>query len=251
VGYTIGFTGKGGTGKSTIASIVVRYLVKKDLTPVLAIDADPNTTLGDLLGVTADDTVVGIIDQVSANLNNLPAGVTKERLIEQKIQQSLGEGHGLDLLVMGRPEGPGCYCYPNSLMRETIGRLHRAYKFVVIDNEAGMEHISRRTDRKIDYLFIVSNHSIHGIRSAKRILDLAGELKITKGKTHLIVNMSDKKLPSLEGEIAHLGVDKVDYIGESSELARLAALGKSIDELKEDSEFIKDIYKICEGAKWG
>jgi CO dehydrogenase maturation factor len=249
VSYTIGFAGKGGTGKSTIASVVIRYLSKKG-EPVLAIDADPNSSLGELSGLEADETMVGIIDDISANINNLPAGVTKERLIESRVQQSLGEGEGLDLLVMGRPEGPGCYCYPNSLMREVIARLERAYKFIVIDNEAGMEHISRRTDRRLDYLFIISDHTSHGIRSAKRILDLAGELKISRGVTHLIVNRTKEGLPSLDGDIKLIGADRVDYIPESEELSRLSAEGRPIKELDENSEIIKRIYKICEDAKW-
>jgi CO dehydrogenase maturation factor len=244
--YTIGFAGKGGTGKSTIASIVVRYLATKKNPPVLAIDADPNTSLGEMLGVMPEDTVVGIIDDVAANIASLPAGVTKERLVESRIQQSLGEGSGLDLLVMGRPEGPGCYCYPNSLMRETIGRLEKAYNYIVIDNEAGMEHISRRTDRKIDYLFVVSDQTAHGIRSAKRILDLANELKISRGKTHLIVNRTREGLSSLDKNIKGLSVEGVDYVSESSELANLSAEGKAVSKLSEDTDIVKSIYKICE-----
>ena len=244
--YTIGFAGKGGTGKSTIASIVVRYLATKKNPPVLAIDADPNTSLGEMLGVMPEETVVGIIDDVSANIANLPAGVTKERLVESRIQQSLGEGSGLDLLVMGRPEGPGCYCYPNSLMRETIGRLERSYNYIVIDNEAGMEHISRRTDRKIDYLFIVSDQTAHGVRSAKRILDLANELKISRGKTHLIVNRTREGLPSLDKDIKALSVERVDHVSESNQLASLSAEGKAVSELGEDTDIVKSIYEICE-----
>ncbi len=246
--YTIGFAGKGGTGKSTIASIVTKYLATKKNPPVLAIDADPNTSLGEMLGVAPEETVVGIIDDVAANINNLPLGVTKERLIESRIQQALGESEGLDLLVMGRPEGPGCYCYPNSLMRETIGRLERSYNYIVIDNEAGMEHISRRTDRKIDYLFIVSDHSVHAVRSAKRILDLANELKISRGNTHLLINRAKDGLPSLDGDIKKLKVDKVSFIKESNDLARISAEGKTITELAEGSDIIRSIYKICEEA---
>jgi CO dehydrogenase maturation factor len=246
--YTIGFAGKGGTGKSTMASIVTRYLATKKAPPVLAIDADPNTSLGEMLGVIPEDTVVGIIDDVSANINNLPIGITKERLIETRIQQALGESEGLDLLVMGRPEGPGCYCYPNSLMRETIGRLERSYKYIVIDNEAGLEHISRRTDRKIDYLFIVSDHTAHAVRSAKRILELANELKISRGKTHLLINKSKDGLPGLDHPISELKVDKVDYIKESEDLARLSAEGRPVSELPEGTEIISSMYKICEEA---
>ncbi|MFH1753882.1 MAG: AAA family ATPase [Candidatus Omnitrophota bacterium] len=245
--YTIGLAGKGGTGKSTIASIVTRYLATKN-PPVLAIDADPNTSLGEMLGVLPEDTVVGIIDDVAANIANLPVGVTKERLIESRIQQALGESEGLDLLVMGRPEGPGCYCYPNSLMRETIGRLERAYNYIVIDNEAGMEHISRRTDRNLDYLFIVCDHSAHAVRSAKRILDLANELKIARGKTHLLINRAKDKLPSLEEEIKKVKVDKVSFIKESDDLAKISAEGKPTTELNESSDIIRAVYGICEEA---
>ncbi|MDB4349349.1 AAA family ATPase [Omnitrophica bacterium] len=248
--YTIGFAGKGGTGKSTIASIVIRYLTTKKTPPILAIDADPNTSLGEMLGITPEETVVGIIDDISANIANLPQGVTKERLVESRIQQSLGEGEGLDLLIMGRPEGPGCYCYPNSLMRETIGRLERSYNYIIIDNEAGMEHISRRTDRKIDYLFVISDHTAHGIRSAKRILDLANELKIARGKTHLIVNRAKNGLPSLENNIKKINIEKVDYLNESNELSRLSAEGRPLSELGTEVEFVKSVYKICEDAQW-
>lgn len=248
--YTIGFAGKGGTGKSTIASLVIRYLKSKQMTPVLAIDADPNTSLAEMLGISPDDTVVDIIDDIAANINNLPIGVTKERLIESRIQQSLGEGEGCDLLVMGRPEGPGCYCYANSLMRTTIGRLEKSYNYIVIDNEAGMEHISRRTDRKLDYFFLVSDHSVHGIRSAQRILNLANEMKIARGKTHLLINRSKKGLMSLEESVRKLEVDKVDYLNESLDLSRLSAEGKSTEELGIDTEIVKTIFQICEGAKW-
>ena len=248
--YVIGFAGKGGTGKSTIASIVTRFLTEKMNDSVLAIDADPNSSLGDMLGLEADDTIVGIIDDISSNIDKLPSGVTKERLIENRVQQSLGEGRGVDLLIMGRPEGPGCYCYPNSQLREVVGKLQRSYKFIVIDNEAGMEHLSRRTDRRIDYFFVVSDPTVFGIRSAKRILDLATELKIARGANHLIINRMRKGLPSFDKEIEKVNVNKVAYISESSELLDLSARGGPVSDLSEDTELIKAIYKICEDAKW-
>jgi len=248
--YTIGFAGKGGTGKSSIASIITNYLAKEKGGPVLAIDADPNSSLSGMLGLEAEDTIVGIIDDISANIDNLPSGVTKERLIENRIQQSVGEGKGLDLLVMGRPEGPGCYCYPNSMLREALGKLERAYKFIVIDNEAGMEHLSRRTDRKIDYFFMVSDPSVNGIRSAKRILDLANELKVSRGVNHLLINRARKDLPPLDKEVKNVGIKNVDYLYESKELLDLSANGKPVSELSEDAELVKSIYKICEGIKW-
>lgn len=247
--YTIGFAGKGGTGKSTIASVAIRYLAKK-FAPVLAIDADPNANLGQMLGLETDDTIVSIIDDISANIDKLPSGVTKERLIENRVQQSLGEGEGLDLLVMGRPEGPGCYCYPNSLLREVIGRLERSYKYIVIDNEAGMEHLSRRTDRKVDYLFIISDPTAYGIRSARKILELANELKVSRGVNHLIINRVREETSSLDKELKNVDVEKIDYINESSEVMGLSAEGDPLSNLGEDARIINSIYKICEDAKW-
>lgn len=248
--YTIGFAGKGGTGKTTIASIIVRYLAKRAGSPVLAIDADPNSNLGEMLGLDVGETVVGIIDDISANIDKLPSGVTKERLIENRIQQSLGEGEGMDLLVMGRPEGPGCYCYPNSLLRETIGRLEKAYKFIAIDNEAGLEHLSRRTDRKIDHLFIVSDPTVYGIRSAKRVLDLATGLKVSTGINHLLINRIKKGISAPEEEIKKVGSQKTDYLPESAEIMEFSAKGRPVTELDENIELVKTIYKICEDAKW-
>lgn len=248
--YIIGFAGKGGTGKTTIASLVIRYLIKMKGLPILAIDADPNSNLGDMLGLEAEDTMVSIIDDISANIDKLPSGVPKERLIENRVQQSLGEGEGLDLLVMGRPEGPGCYCYPNSLLRDVIGRLEKAYKFIVMDNEAGMEHLSRRTARNIDYFFIVSDPTIYGIRSAKRILSLANELKISRGTNHLIINRVRKDGPSIDDEIKDIKIEKVDYIQESRELMNLSAQGKPTSDLGEETELVRAIYKMCECARW-
>lgn len=248
--YTIGLAGKGGTGKSTIASIVIRYIAKKRNTPVLAIDADPNASLGEMLGLESEDTIVSIIDDISANIDKLPTGVTKERLIENRVQQSLGEGEGLDLLVMGRPEGPGCYCYPNSLLRGVIGKLEKAYKFIVIDNEAGLEHLSRRTDRKIDYFFIISDPTAYGIRSAKKILDLATALKISRGVNHLIINRVKKNITTSDDVIRDINVEKIDRLCESDELLKLSAQGRPTSNLGEDTELVKSIYKICEDARW-
>ncbi|MBL7068680.1 MAG: AAA family ATPase [Candidatus Omnitrophica bacterium] len=248
--YTIGFAGKGGTGKTTIASLVIRYLAEKRDCPVLAIDADPNANLGEMLGLEADETVVGVIDDISANIEKLPAGVTKERLIESRVQQSLGEGRGMDLLVMGRPEGPGCYCYPNSLLRGVIGKLQKAYKYIAIDNEAGLEHLSRRTDRSIDYLFIISDPTAYGIRSAKRVLDLAKDLKVSRGVNHLLINRVKDGIFPLEEEIKKVGAQRVDYLPESKIIMELSARGEPINKLDEDTELVRMIYKICEDAKW-
>ncbi|GAG38834.1 unnamed protein product, partial [marine sediment metagenome] len=174
----IAIAGKGGTGKTTLASLVVRALKEEAAGSILAIDADPNNNLGDMLGVKSASTIVDIIDDISKNPGQIPAGMTKDRYIDQKMQESLNEEEGFDLLTMGRPEGPGCYCFANNMLRGLIEKLMKNYSHIVIDNEAGMEHLSRRLLRRIDTLFIISDSTAIGIRSASRISELVNELEI-------------------------------------------------------------------------
>jgi len=247
--YTIAVAGKGGTGKTTIASFIVDHLAKYGSGAVLAVDADPNSNLSEFLGLGTTDTMVGIIDDIAANKDKASPGMTKERLLEYKVQEAVIEGDGFDILVMGRPEGPGCYCYPNSMLREAVGRLNRGYKFVVMDNEAGMEHLSRRTARSINYLFIVSDATEPGIRAAKRILNLIKELKISVGNMHLIVNKAKGNIQSLKYRIGELKIGTVDYIPESEEISRMSKEGRAITELDKDAEFSKILNSVLEGAK--
>ena len=137
----IAVSGKGGTGKTTIAALVIRYLLKRNLKPVLAVDADPNANLGDALGVTVSNTVGKVLDNFLKEKEILPMGIVKESLIDSKLSEILVEEKGYDLLSMGQGEGPGCYCYPNTVVRNHIEKLASNYKYVVIDKEAGMEHI--------------------------------------------------------------------------------------------------------------
>ncbi|MBI4335456.1 MAG: AAA family ATPase [Candidatus Omnitrophica bacterium] len=213
MGYTIAVAGKGGTGKTTTAALLVDYLRKNNKGSILAIDADPNSTLNEALGIELEETVVGIVDKVAAMKDaGLPAGMTKNTYIEYEVQKSLSEGRGFDLLAMGRPEGPGCYCYANTVLRGLIEKLSQAYDFVVIDNEAGMEHLSRRITKKIDNFLIISDFSRIGIRSAKRISTLAKEMGLEIGREHLIVNMASGDLCHLEKEIEKTGLSMAGVI---------------------------------------
>jgi CO dehydrogenase maturation factor len=206
--YIIATAGKGGTGKTTIAAFLINYLRAKNAGSVLAIDADPNSNLNQALGVELNGTVVGILDKVAAIKDNgLPSGMTKDRFIEYEVQNVISESKGFDLLAMGRPEGPGCYCYANTVLRGIIERLTGAYDFVVIDNEAGMEHLSRRINRSIDAFFIISDFSRVGVRSAKRISGLAKEMEIKIGGEYLIVNMARGDLAPLKNEIDKTGLN--------------------------------------------
>lgn len=181
-------------------------LVRRKAGSILAIDADPNSCFADMLGVPDPDTIVGICDEISKNMDKIPSGITKERYIEMRVQESLTESKDFDLLVMGAPEGPGCYCYVNNLLRGIIDRITKSYDFVVIDNAAGMEHISRRTEGTVAKLVLVSDYSVSGVRAAKKISDLAKKLKIKVGGSYLIVNRVSGPITALGGELARSGL---------------------------------------------
>jgi len=190
VSYTIAVAGKGGTGKTTISSLVIGHFVRAGKTPVFAVDADANYNLNEQLGVDVRSTIGGSREDMKKKItaNEAPAGMSKDDWMEIQMQASLIESEGFDLLVMGRPEGPGCYCAANNTLRRHLELLSGNYPVVVIDNEAGMEHLSRRTTAKIDLLLLVSEPSPVGIMSAARIRDLAREMEIAVARTGLVIN---------------------------------------------------------------
>ena len=175
---SIAVAGKGGSGKTSVASLVIRYLKENGSEPILAVDADPNANLGESLGLGRKQTIGSIIASFNKEKINIPPGMTKEAYLEYRLNEALVEGKGLDLVTMGRGEGPECYCYPNLLLRKFIDTLTDNYAYVVMDNEAGMEHLSRRTTQNIDELLIISNHSVKGVRTVAQIRDLVTELKL-------------------------------------------------------------------------
>lgn len=236
--------GKGGTGKTTIASLLVAHLVSNKKGSILAIDADPNSCLAESLGVRDAQTIVGICEEVSKHMDKIPSGMTKDRYIEMRVQEALTESDGFDLLAMGRPEGPGCYCYVNNLLRDIIGRLTSGYDFVVIDNAAGMEHISRRTMRETCKLVLVSDYSIPGIRSAKRIYELAKEMGIKMSGAYLVVNKVSGPLDALKDEIKSTGLKDVGDVPYDEELVKWNISNRPIFEFKDKIIWskIKEIF---------
>ncbi len=185
---TLAIAGKGGMGKSTLAALAVRWLKENKGQSILAVDADSNVNLNDLLGVPLKETVGAIREEMRSRITGLPGGMTKQQFLEYKIQTTLVEGPGFDLIAMGRPEGPGCYCYANNLLQEILRTLSSNYDYVVIDNEAGMEHLSRRTSQAIDYLLIVSDATARGIGTAGKISRLLSELETRVGRKYLVLN---------------------------------------------------------------
>lgn len=202
--FTIAVSGKGGTGKTTLAGMILRFLLDQGKGPILAVDADSNANLHEVLGVEVRSTIGEARELMK---KDVPTGMTKDVWFEYKVQQSLIESKGFDLIVMGRPEGPGCYCAANTLARKCIDLLTGNYRYLVIDNEAGMEHFSRLTTRDVDLLFVVSDPTRRGILTAARIRDLIHQLDLRILRDVLIINRVQGELdPNLfkEAENQHL-----------------------------------------------
>ncbi len=242
----IAVSGKGGAGKTTLAALIVRYLIKKNESPVLAVDADPNANFGDKLGIRTDITIGDLREDALKNKYNVPAGIPKQSIIEYGVQDAIAEGIGFDLVVMGRGEGPGCYCSVNNMLRTFLQRLSSKYKHVVVDNEAGMEHLSRRTNDKVDLMLIVSDPTPTCLRSAKRIAELANELDVVKGEMWLLLNrVTDcKKAEHLAKEYA--GLRLLGCIPEDSLIQEYELECKSILDLPDDSKAAKALNQILE-----
>ena len=217
--FSIAVAGKGGSGKTSLASLVIRYLRKNGSGPILAIDADPNANLGESLGLDIKQTVGSIIASFNEEKINIPPGMTKEAYLEYKLNETIVESRGLDLITMGRGEGPECYCYPNLLLRKFADTLADNYAYVVMDNEAGMEHLSRRTTQNIDVLLIISDHSVKGVRTIARIRDLVSELKLVVHRQSAIVNFAPTKLaPMVKEELDRLGIEPPVLIPEDEQI---------------------------------
>lgn len=231
---TIAISGKGGTGKSTLSALIIRWLKENDHGPVLAVDADSNVNLNDLLGVRLEETVGAIREELKRSAHKLPGGMTKQEFLEYKIHASLVETRDFDLIAMGRPEGAGCYCYANNLLRDILKTLSNNYATIVIDNEAGMEHLSRRTTQSIDYLLIVSDPTVRGINAAKRISRLLFELDTRVGKKLFVLNKLKKSIPDeLKKTMEKLDMECFFSIPEDEELLRLDSSGKPIWKISE------------------
>lgn len=187
MGLTLAMTGKGGVGKTTLSALTIDWLVRSNEGPILAVDADSNANLHEALGVSYAATVGGIRENARKEAQAL-TGVSKQEFLDLRVQSALVEESGYDLIVMGRPEGQGCYCFANNVLREILDRLTRNYRHIVLDSEAGLEHISRRTLLSLDYLIIVSDCTVRGVRTAARISALADEVALPAKSRGLIIN---------------------------------------------------------------
>jgi CO dehydrogenase maturation factor len=247
---TIAIAGKGGTGKTTIAALLVRYLKEhKPGASILAIDADPASNLNAALGLPLAETVGDIREDTASRVSTgrMEVGIAKQDYLDLAINQALVEGEGVDLLAMGRPEGPGCYCAANNMLRSIVDRIAKGYDYVVIDNEAGLEHLSRRTTRDVDVLLIISDPTVRGLTTAGRVVELIQELKTRVGRHYLLVNRADGALPpELTQVIQKHGLRLLGTIPADSAVAEFDAVGKPLVELPAESPVVQAVAAIGE-----
>jgi len=241
---TIAVAGKGGVGKTFVASMVIKHLIRTRKGAVLAIDADPSTNLHMVLGLEVDCTVGDIredmLAQVQASLTaggaamgGLPGGLTKRDHLDYEIRSSVAEGARFDLIAMGRPEGPGCYCAVNHNLREVIDTISRNYEWVVVDNEAGMEHLSRRTTRDVQHLLVVTDPTQRGMVAAERVAAFRHRIDNRIEKAYLIVNrVRGGELPeALASHVAELDIPLLGTIPETADVTEFEFSGRPLVEL--------------------
>jgi len=243
VAFVIALSGKGGTGKTTLAALMVRHLSERTGRAVLAVDADPNSCLGPALGVEPERTVADIREDVREDRLNLAPGMSKERQVEYLIQSVVLEDRRFDLLTMGRPEGPKCYCYVNTLLRKYLDEVTGDYPFVILDNEAGMEHLSRRTTNNVDRLYVVSDTTALGARTVDRIMQIAADLPVSIAEKAVIAN---RVLPGEDADRFIRAVESSGYsvalqVPEDPDLYQVMAQGQSVFHLPASSAALRSV----------
>lgn len=238
----IAIAGKGGSGKTTLSALLCRCLVERGIKPVLAVDADPNSCLPERLGVTIRQTIGDMREELRQDPESVPAGVSKREWIEQLIHEDIAEAPGIDMLVMGRQEGPGCYCYINSVLREYLGKIGSQYKGVVIDNEAGLEHLSRRTNGQVEVMLVVCPPNVIGARTAARIVDIKDRLGLEVGAVFLVLNPCDQPLDSdLAALFAQSGLEVLAAVPTDPQVSAFDVAGRPLVELPADSRALSAV----------
>ncbi len=249
--HTIAIAGKGGTGKTTLTGMLIKYLIKRNLTPVLAVDADANSNLNEVLGIEVENTLGEVREEVAhaeETDGKIPAGVSKADYMQFKMNSVLTEEDDYDMIVMGRTQGKGCYCFVNGLLQSELQKLTKAYKYIVVDNEAGMEHISRGTLPSIDTLILVSDCSRRGVQAVGRIAELAKELELNPTTMKLIINRSpsEKLADGILEEIEKQGLDLLGVVPHDDTIYEYDAEGKPTCDIPEDSKSKKALEGLLD-----
>ena len=244
---TIAVAGKGGVGKTSFCALLIRWLIEHKMTPILAVDADPNSNLSEALGVEVSGYLADIISKTK-DIGGIPPNMSQDEFISHRMHECLTEGDDFDLIAMGGPEGPGCYCFPNNVLSNHLSKLIKNYRVVVMDNEAGMEHISRGTTvDDVDELFILSDTSARAVRSAGRIAELIKSLKTPIARTQLIMTRGrPENIDVLEGELKKAGLTPIGLMPEDRLLAEYELEGRALYELPSDAPSVMAVNEICD-----
>ncbi|HBG18964.1 MAG: protein AcsF [Desulfobacterales bacterium GWB2_56_26] len=241
----IAFAGKGGVGKTTVASLVVRYLGATGKTPILAVDADPNSNLGETMGLQVTSTIGEIRETYMKDPQGIPSGMDKINYLETLVEQALIENRAFDLLVMGRQEGQGCYCMVNNILNKFTDKLTKHYKYLVVDNEAGMEHLSRRTSGRVDLLFLVTDYSLRGLRAVRRINDMLGGLKLDVKNLAIVVTRGPENLSQeFLAEVQEIGLPIAGVIPYDPALLEFDMERRSLLDLPAESPSVLAVDKL-------
>ena len=246
----IAVAGKGGTGKTTFAALLIRLLLKAGRGPVLAVDADADSNLPEALGISLTRSLSSVgkaREDFFQARGEVPAGMPKESYLDLKLNEVLIETRDIDLLVMGRPEGAGCYCFINNILRKYLETLSGNYPYVVIDNEAGLEHLSRRTTNAVDYLFIVSDYSLNGLRAAARIKQLAAELQLQIRKSCLVINRCPSRpSPEFLKELESLALEVTIFVDYDELVPRYEIEKKPLLELPDEAPSVAALRRFAD-----
>jgi CO dehydrogenase maturation factor len=246
--YIVAVTGKGGVGKTTVAALLSILAIKRGWRPILAVDADPNTCLDTALGVTTQKTIGGIREEAREIAGKgLLSGISKQELLALKIRECLVEAVDFDLIAMGRPEGPGCYCYANNVLKSVLDEISSHYPMVVLDNEAGLENLSRRIVQKVNLLVLVSDPSKRGMDTVRRLHVLAREMDIRFDRLAIIINRirNDERDSAVAALKTDIGADYVVNLPENAELAEIGECGKSLWAITSENTVVERL-----GAFW-
>lgn len=241
--FSIALAGKGGTGKTTVSGMLIKYLVRNGKKPVLAVDADSNANLNEVLGLEVADTLGNAREEMKKGI--VPGGMTKDIFMSMKLEQAISEAEGYDLVVMGQPEGSGCYCAANTLLTGFLEKLSGNYPYIVMDNEAGMEHISRLTTNNVDILLTVTDTSRRGLQAAIRIHQLAKDLNIGFKKSYLIINQCKEEPSSAVLDmIKDAGIELAGIIPEDNAVYEFDLNGTPTIAIPEDNNAIQAAFRI-------
>lgn len=274
---TIAIAGKGGVGKTTIAAMLIKYLMQHRSGAILAIDADPSSNLNMVLGLELEWTVGDIREDMLAQvkesltaggaaMGTLQGGLSKRDYLDYHVRSSLAEGDRFDLIAMGRSEGAGCYCAVNHNLRQVVDALSKNYRYVVIDNEAGMEHLSRRTTRDVQLLFVVSDPTQRGLVAAQRIASFRRELDINIEKTYLILNRLNSPMPqglqkstqhtaqrpqvalhpALQATVEQMGIPLLGAVPNDEQLMQFEYSGRPLIELDDESPTYRAVVDMLQ-----